>query len=77
MEWTKLKSSNLKGARYNAKKKILDIEFQKSGKYAYHEVPEEVFDNLCNAESPGKFFFSNIKGKFKHVNLNEKEEDKS
>lgn len=67
--WKDLKSSNLKRTRYVEKDRLLEVEFKNSRKYGYLEVPKEVFNDLCSAESPGKFFFSNIKGTYEHVNL--------
>ena len=77
MGWTKLKSSNLKEARYVTKGKVLEVEFHGGGKYGYSGVPKKVFDDLCAAKSAGRFFASDIKGKYVYVNLNKKEEDKS
>ena len=67
--WKDLKSSNLKRTRYVTKGKVLEVEFHGGGKYGYPGVPKEVFDDLCTATSPGRFFASDIKGKYEHVNL--------
>ena len=62
MEWTKVKSSNIKGVRQVDGD--MDIQFANDAVYRYKDVPQEVFDELLKAESVGKFFYSKIKGKF-------------
>jgi len=74
MSWKDLKSSNLKRARYINEGQVLEVEFHKGGHYEYTGVPEEVFKKFCNAKSPGHFFYSKIRGQFKHSNLKKKGE---
>lgn len=41
------------------------VEFRDSGsKYAYYDVPENVWDEFSSAESLGKYYNANIKGKY-------------
>lgn len=58
-------SSNLKAAGYDPKARELHIQFP-NGLYIHDDVPQEEFDNLMAAESPGGHYHRNIKGKFAH-----------
>jgi hypothetical protein len=45
----------------------LYIEFTKGTVYSYASVPENIFESLKKAESAGKFFGSEIKGKYDFI----------
>lgn len=62
--WTELKSTNLRRCRYTAATGELEIEFNSGASWTYVEVPEGTAADLAVADSPGKFFNANIKGKF-------------
>lgn len=47
----------------------LFVKFLRGGLYGYDGVPEEVFNDLLNAESKGKFFSANIKNVFPYKKL--------
>ena len=55
-----VESSALRSIGYDEEKMILEAEFKSGKVYQYNEVPMEVFQNLINAESKGKFFNQNI-----------------
>lgn len=42
----------------------LIIRFHRGGLYMYYGVPQSLAINLINAESPGGFFSTQIKGKY-------------
>lgn len=42
----------------------LTITFSSGGKYYYDYVPSEIIDGLWNAESAGRYYHENIRGKF-------------
>lgn len=44
----------------------LIIKFQSGKTYRYLDCGQEHLDGLKNAESPGKYFFANVRGKYKH-----------
>ena len=56
-----VESSFVKSIGYNPANKILEIEFEETGTYHYHDVPAEVYAGLMNAESHGQFFNEYIK----------------
>lgn len=43
---------------------ILIVTFANGGKYEYAKVPQDQAEAFANAESPGKFFAREIKGKY-------------
>ena len=59
------KSSNLKSASYNTESKILTITFNSGGIYEYYDVSWENFTKFRMSPSHGKYFSSNINGKYK------------
>jgi hypothetical protein len=68
-------SSNVHAIGYDPETKDLEIHFHKSGvptgKYTHHDVPPEEHAALMDAESYGKHYAANIKGKFKHTKAEE------
>ena len=62
MKMTKVESSTIIAIGYDNKK--LEIQF-KNGTYRYSDVEKEVYDNLLKSESKGKYFYKNIKGKYR------------
>ena len=61
---TSVNSSNIAKMGYDPTRKILVIEFHSGSKYAYKDVPEEVYDNLVHAESVGGTFHRDVKTKY-------------
>lgn len=65
IERTPVKSSDLASVGYDAKIRVLEIEFHSGGIYRYHEVPREIFERLLAAESKGRFFAGQIRNRFR------------
>lgn len=62
-DWTEFpNSSNIAKARYVDG--AMEVEFNGGAAYRYEEVPQDVFDRFCNAESVGRFFQKEIRGKY-------------
>lgn len=61
MERQSVESSNLASIGYDAENKILEIEFNHGGIYQYFDVPENVYEELMDADSHGQYFDRNIK----------------
>jgi len=59
-------SSNLNSIRYSEEEEVLEIEFKRGGTYQYKDVPMNIFEEFCNAESKGKFFTTKIKPIYKY-----------
>ena len=49
---------------YNFTTKTLKVEFKGGNLYEYSNVDPDLYDNLCKAESIGKFFNEKIKNNF-------------
>lgn len=59
------KSSNIKSVGYEGDTKTLMVEFKNGSKYVYEDVPVELFEAFGKADSAGRFFFANVRGKYK------------
>lgn len=66
MERQTVNSSNISSIGYDEENEILEIEFKKGEIYQYFDVPYEVYDELMNAESHGKYLAANIKNVYKY-----------
>lgn len=64
-----VESSNLASIGYNAENEILEIEFNHGGVYQYFDVPLDVYEELMNAESHGKYFSANIRNDYKYKKI--------
>ena len=51
--------------QFNDGRPELEITFKSGGKYKYLDVPLSVFNELANADSHGRYFQKNIRGRFK------------
>lgn len=58
-------SSLLAGCGYDGPRQLLALHFKASGRVRiYRKVPAAIFQNLMAAPSAGRFYNTNIKGKF-------------
>ena len=57
-----LRSTALASCSYDEDRATLDISFVNGRNYTYTAVPREVFEGLISAASPGRYFFTAIKG---------------
>lgn len=69
MERESVRSSNIASIGYEEINEILEIEFLSGGIYQYLDVPEDVYDELMEADSHGKYFASNIKDVYEFVKI--------
>jgi len=60
-------SSNLSKAEYDPSMEVLILHFRKGGIYEYIEVGRKVYDGLTEAKSAGRYFHTDIKGKFEFL----------
>jgi len=73
MEWVHVESSLIEKVSYDPKNEDLWVEFKNGERYHYFEVPYPVYRHLIDAESVGKFFHKEIRGKDYHWEKGEKE----
>lgn len=69
MERQNVESSNLASIGYDAKNEILEVEFKHGGIYQYFDVPENVYEELMNADSHGVYFSTNIRNDFEYQKI--------
>lgn len=61
-----LSSSNLAGASYDPETQKMLVKFTNNMQYEYDGVPQDEFDGLCSASSPGSYLHENIKGAYQN-----------
>ncbi len=61
---TSLNSSFLKEASYDTTSRTLTVTFKNSKSYTYQNVDQSIYQGLITADSPSRFFGSNIRDTF-------------
>lgn len=61
---TPLRSTALAGAAYDDETRTLTVDFRNGRTYTHEGVPQEVYDGLVSAPSPGQYYNSVIKGQY-------------
>ena len=69
MEFKSLDSSNIDGVHYDPQSQVMTVEFTNKSRHEYTGVPDDVHEDFLNADSAGRFFHSNIKGKYKSTKI--------
>lgn len=64
MDRTPVRSSNIRSLGYDARTRILEVEFHSGGVYQYFSVPEAVYQSFMRATSKGSYFHDNIKDRY-------------
>lgn len=59
-----LQSSWLAAVHYQDQASVLELEFCDGAVYAYFQVPRQIFAELLQAESPGRYFNAQIRERF-------------
>ena len=72
MKRTDVDSSMLASVGYDEKKQILEVEFNHGGIYEYYEVEKEIYDDLMNSDSLGRYFINHIKGDYDYGKVRKK-----
>ncbi|HOG23317.1 MAG TPA: KTSC domain-containing protein [Candidatus Omnitrophota bacterium] len=57
-------STEIEWIGYEHRRSMLQVEFIAGPVYQYDNVPEKIYSDFLTAPSHGRFFESNIKGKF-------------
>lgn len=60
-------STSIQSCDYDNENQILTVTFVRGKSYQYADVPKPVYEDLKDAESPGKFFQQWIKPAYKIV----------
>lgn len=69
MERQSVQSSNLASIGYDAENEILEVEFNHGGVYQYFDVPENVYEELMDADSHGVYFSAKIRNDYSYQKL--------
>lgn len=69
MELQIVESSNLAAVGYDQEAKELFIEFKNGSIYKYFDVDFDTYTALIDAESHGKYFQANIRGKYEFIKV--------
>lgn len=67
MEHINVKSSNIKSIFYDKENSSLYVKFIGDTVYQYFDVNVDLYNKMLNATSKGKFFFENIKNKYRFI----------
>lgn len=63
---TRVQSANLVSVGYDEKTKTLEVEFKHHRIYRYKGVPQGTYRGLMSADSPGKYFYNNVRSVFSY-----------
>ena len=55
------KSSQVEGVGYDQASQTLAVKFSNGGSYHYHDVSQQMYDDLCKADSIGSHLHKHIK----------------
>lgn len=64
MERKRISAGNIRSVGYDARNRMLEVEFSDGGIYQYSGVSEEVHRRFMNSPSPGSYFRDNIEESF-------------
>lgn len=64
-----VKSSNIDSIGYNKEEQQLFIKFNNGSLYMYNDVPEDVWEDLQNSESKGKFVYYELRNMYDYEKL--------
>lgn len=77
MEREPVESSNLESVGYDPTTQVLEVEFRANGRvYQYYDVPAEVYDELMEADSHGRYFDTNIRDSYHYREVQDRRSDK-
>jgi KTSC domain len=62
-------SSNIAEIGYDEGQRVLEILFSNGSLYQYFEVPPQIFNELMQASSVGKYLNYNIKSHFRYARV--------
>jgi hypothetical protein len=49
--------------------RVLEVQFESGRVYQYFDVPEDVYNEMLNAESKGRYFNSHIRGRYNYQEI--------
>lgn len=73
MQLSTVESSMIQAIGYDPETRTLEVIFNNDAKYRYHDVPQEQYEALMNAESKGRYMHGNIIDKYNATRVEEAE----
>jgi len=70
-------SNSIQAVGYHEESGTLEVEFRNGRRYRYAGVGKADYFRFLNADSPGDFFHKNVKGRFKHVEVDPRKESEA
>jgi hypothetical protein len=70
-----VKSTNVKSVGYDAEEKVLEVEFRSGGVYQYAGVQPEMYADLLEAESIGRFVSQVVRAGRRGLRIEEEKND--
>lgn len=69
MTWLKLESKMFTAAAYDGERKILYLRFTSGDVYRYLDLSPDTWQTFLAADSRGRFFLAEIRGKFRYERM--------
>ena len=69
MKWRTVQSSAFQGAAYAERQALLYLLFRSGEIYRYYEVPQWQYQEFLAADSKGRYFGRNIRGRFRYERI--------
>jgi hypothetical protein len=69
MKWTPVESSAFQAAAYAERRALLYLLFRSGEVYRYFEVPQWQYQEFLAADSKGRYFGRNIRGRFRYERM--------
>ena len=69
MKWTPVESSAFQAAAYAERQALLYLLFRSGEMYRYYEVPQWQYQQFLAADSKGRYFGRNIRGRFRYERM--------
>jgi non-canonical purine NTP pyrophosphatase (RdgB/HAM1 family) len=70
-----VESSDVVAIGYDAKERVLELEFHEGRLYRYLEVPQDIYEHFLKADSYGGYFNAYINGHYRYRRVNENGEE--
>lgn len=67
MDWRDVSSSTITRVGYDSSSMTLAVEFRNGSVYEYFEIPSNIFEDLVNAASVGRYLAQHIKGIYRYA----------
>ena len=64
-----VESTTLAVVAYDEAREVLQLEFRSRTVYRYFGVPARVYEGLLRAQSLGRYFNAEIRGRFRHARV--------